>query len=142
MTTTQVKLLSAGSVMLLAFAYLLLTGLSSTAVYYLSVAELRARGDQATGQAVRVAGTVTPGSIVRDQAGLELRFVMHDQSGSLPVVYRGGAVPDIFGDEVEVVVEGKLTPEGTFAAHNLLAKCPSRFEDGAPPSAGSAQSES
>jgi cytochrome c-type biogenesis protein CcmE len=117
-------------VLTLAFAYLLLTSLSSTTVYYLTVGELKAKGAQAAGQAVRVAGTVTPGTIVRDQGGLSLRFDMQDQSGSLPVTYRGGTIPDIFADEVEVVVEGKLGADGTFAATTLLAKCPSKFEDG------------
>src|SRR3712207_1888218 len=38
------------------------------------------------------------------------------------------AVADIFGDEVQVVVEGKYNADGTFVANTLLAKCPSKFE--------------
>ena len=45
----------------------------------------------------------------------------------LQVAYRG-VVPDVFGPDVDVVVEGKLTPAGTFEATSLLAKCPSRYE--------------
>jgi cytochrome c-type biogenesis protein CcmE len=56
--------------------------------------------------------------------------VVQDASGEFPVVYKGGPVPDIFGEQVEVVVEGKYLPDGTFAAETLLAKCPSKFEDG------------
>jgi cytochrome c-type biogenesis protein CcmE len=44
-----------------------------------------------------------------------------------PVVYRGLA-PDTFTDGVEVVVEGRLQPDGTFRATTLLAKCGSRYE--------------
>ena len=56
------------------------------------------------------------------------RVLVYDGSGKVPVYYRGGPVPDIFGDEVQVVVEGKYNADGTFVANTLLAKCPSKFE--------------
>jgi cytochrome c-type biogenesis protein CcmE len=43
------------------------------------------------------------------------------------VIYRGLA-PDTFTDEADVVVEGRLQPDGTFRATTLLAKCGSRYE--------------
>jgi cytochrome c-type biogenesis protein CcmE len=125
----NIKLLIAGGVLVLAVAYLILTGLQSTAVYYLTVGELRSQ-TQAMGRPVRVAGNVAPGSVERVNGGLGLRFIVQDGSGSFPVVYSGGPVPDIFAEQVEVVIEGKLQPDGTFAAETLLAKCPSKFEDG------------
>jgi len=118
----------AGSVLTLAVAYLVLTGMQSTAVYYLTVGELESRGPNAVGRPVRVAGYVTPGSVERLNGGLALRFTVQDDSGSFPVFYKGGPVPDIFGEQVQVVVEGKLQGDGTFAADSLLAKCPSKFE--------------
>ena len=120
------KVLAVGAVLALAVAYLVLTGLQTTTVYYLTVGELLQRGP--SGQAVRVAGVVAPGSIVKEQGGLGLRFSVKDSSGTLPVVYSGGQVPDIFRDQVEVVAEGKYAADGTFHASNLLAKCPSKFE--------------
>jgi cytochrome c-type biogenesis protein CcmE len=33
------------------------------------------------------------------------------------------------------VVQGKYTPDGTFQAENLLAQCPSRYEDSVQPPA-------
>ena len=50
----------------------------------------------------------------------------------LPVVYRGGQVPDIMGDNIEVVAEGKLDAYGTFTANTVLAKCPSRLDSTGP----------
>jgi cytochrome c-type biogenesis protein CcmE len=41
-------------------------------------------------------------------------------------------VPDIIGDNIEIVAEGKLDAQGTFAASNVLAKCPSRLADAEP----------
>jgi cytochrome c-type biogenesis protein CcmE len=115
-------------VLVLAVAYLILTGMQNTAVYYLTVGELQSGGGSAVGRPVRVAGNVAPGSVEKLNGGLALRFTVQDESASFPVFYRGGPVPDIFGEDVQVVVEGKLQPDGTFAANTLLAKCPSKFE--------------
>ena len=125
------KVLVAGAALVLGVAYLILTGMQTSTVYYLTVGELLAKGPAVQGQQVRVAGDVTPGSVQKDEAGLALRFLVQDGSGQIPVFYRGGPVPDIFGEEVQVVVEGKYTADGTFVATTLLAKCPSKFDAGA-----------
>ena len=39
-----------------------------------------------------------------------------------------GIIPDTFVDGADVVVEGALSTDGTFDAHTLLAKCPSKYE--------------
>ena len=127
-TGRRLKLLIASGSVLLGVAYLMLTAFQTTTVYYLTVGELLDRGAAAHGQQVRVAGDVVRGTVEREDAGLGVRFLVHDGSGQVPVYYRGGPVPDIFGDEVQVVVEGKYTAEGTFVANTLLAKCPSKFE--------------
>lgn len=125
----NVKLTVASAVLVMAVGYLVLTGLQTTSVYYLTVGELTSQAP-AIGRPVRVAGNVAPGSVEKLNGGLGLRFVVADGSGSFPVVYNAGPVPDIFGEQVQVVVEGKLQPDGTFNADTLLAKCPSRFEAG------------
>src|ERR1044071_3056832 len=93
-------------VIVAATAYLVITALGSTTAYYMTVSELRGAGATVYGQPVRVAGNVVAGTIRRDPTSFEVRFDAADESGTLPVVYRG-VVPDIFGDGVEVVVEGK-----------------------------------
>ena len=128
----RLKLLIASGSVLLGVSYLMVTAMQTSTVYYLTVGELLERGTAAYGQQVRVAGDVVPGTVEREDAGLGVRFLVHDGSGQVPVYYRGGPVPDIFGDEVQVVVEGKYNADGTFVANTLLAKCPSKFEtDGA-----------
>lgn len=118
------KFLVAGAVVLLAIGYLIFTAMGQASVYYLTVSELRAQG-AADGRPIRVSGDVVPGSIVRD--GATLRFQIADEGGGLPVVYQG-IVPDIFADNVQVVVEGRAGADGEFRANTLLAKCPSKFE--------------
>jgi cytochrome c-type biogenesis protein CcmE len=122
------KLLIVGVVVLLAVLYLVYTATQSGAVYYLTVGELRASGPLT--RPVRVSGNVVDGSVQRD--GATVRFAVADEAGQLPVVYRG-VVPDIFGPEVQVVVEGRYGADGVFQAQQLLAKCPSKFAAAGPP---------
>jgi cytochrome c-type biogenesis protein CcmE len=122
------KLLVAGGAIAIAISYLIVTALQTSTVYYITVSELLARGTTAAAQQVRLAGDVVPGSVEKIDSGLAIRFLVYDGSGQMPVYYNGGPVPDIFGEEVQVVVEGKVGPDGTFQASTLLAKCPSKFE--------------
>lgn len=113
-------------VILAAVGYLVYSGLR-TNVYYQTVSELQASGGE-HGKQVRLAGHVVPGSIVRDEGTSTVRFQVYDTGGKLPAVYTG-AVPDIFGDEIEVVLEGTYNPGTGFTATTMLAKCPSKFEE-------------
>ena len=129
----NLKFFVAGGVIALAVAYLVAMGLQGTTVYFLTVSELQAKGPAAQNQLYRVSGNLVPGSLVRDSGGLGVHFEIADaDSKPLNVVYRGGQVPDIMGDNIEIVAEGKLDAHGTFTASNVLAKCPSKLENAAP----------
>lgn len=121
------KLLIAAAVIAAAVGFLVFNAMGSSMAYYQTVGELRAAGEDG-GEQLRVGGHVVPGSIERDSMSDELRFTMTDGTNTLPVVY-DGVVPDIFSEEVEVVAEGTIGPDGTLVATHLLTKCPSRFED-------------
>lgn len=130
---SNVKFFVAGGVIALAVAYLVMMGLQGTTVYFLTVSELQAKGPAAQNQLYRVSGNLVPGSLVKDNGGLGVHFLIADPGSSpLPVVYKGGQVPDVIGDNIEIVAEGKLDAQGTFTANNVLAKCPSRLENAAP----------
>jgi cytochrome c-type biogenesis protein CcmE len=133
----NLKFIVAGGVIALAVAYLVLMGVQGATVYFLTVSELQAKGPAAQNQLFRVSGNLVPGTLAKDANGLGIHFLIADpladpSSSPLPVVYRGGQVPDIIGDNIEIVAEGKLDGQGTFTANNVLAKCPSRLEN-APP---------
>jgi cytochrome c-type biogenesis protein CcmE len=104
------------------------TSLRGALTYYVTVDELKAKGTDAYGDRFRVGGRVKGGSIVRD-AGNNLQFVIYhnEPSNSIPVQYRG-VVPDIFGDETDVIVEGRYEATGTFHATNLLSQHPPEFK--------------
>ena len=132
-SSVSLKFFIAGGVVALAVVYLVLMGLQGTTVYFLTVSELQAKGSAAQNQMFRVSGNLVPGTLARDSSGLGIHFQIADPgSPPLPVVYRGSQVPDIIGDNIEIVAEGKLDAQGTFTANNVLAKCPSRLENAAP----------
>lgn len=102
--------------------------------YYQTLDEFRSAA--AVGVPSRVHGYVTPGSIVRDVEGREIRFAVQAVAphsggaadGAMPVAFASLEAPDLFKDGAEVVVEGRLQEDGRFTATNVLAKCPSKFE--------------
>lgn len=123
------KFLIAGIILLLAFAFLGYQGFMGAATYYLSVSELKARGDTAYGERVRLGGTVKAGTILWENSSRLLRFTLTDGTESVPITY-SGVVPDTFKPDAEVVLEGRYTQAGTFEATSLLAKCPSKYIPG------------
>jgi cytochrome c-type biogenesis protein CcmE len=121
------KFLIAVGLLLTGFAVLFGVGLRGSLVYYLTVGEFLDQGGADLGENFRINGNVVEGSIERPQSGLGATFLMTDGTRELRVTYRR-ETPDTFVDGSEVVVEGALGPDGTFAAHTLLAKCPSKYE--------------
>ena len=114
-------------VILVAVIYVLITGMRDTMVYYYTVSEVAAQQDELTGEPLRVAGVVVPGSIDTDETGLVHKFVIEEGGKTMPVIYRD-IVPDTFQDRAEAVVEGSFDDSGTFQATFLMAKCPSKYE--------------
>jgi cytochrome c-type biogenesis protein CcmE len=110
--------------------YLMASGIKDTGVYFLTPSELaqRVTADPSFRDVgVKMGARVVHGTIQRDVASQTIAFKVTDGTQVYPVVYRGMA-PDTFTDDVDVVVEGRLMPDGTFRATTLLAKCGSRYE--------------
>lgn len=124
----RLKFLVLGCGIVATMGGLLIVGMSRPGgiAYFLSVSEFLAAPDRAS-DGVRINGKVEQGSIVRAASGQDVAFVVTDGTASLPVRYHG-IVPDTFVDDADVVVAGRLADDGTFDAHTLLAKCPSKYE--------------
>lgn len=73
------------------------------------------------GRAVRLGGMVETGSLKTDADGVTIRFVVGDGKSRVPVMFKG-ITPDLFKEGSGVVAEGRIGPDGTFVADNLLAK--------------------
>jgi cytochrome c-type biogenesis protein CcmE len=72
------------------------------------------------GMRFRLGGLVETGSVVRGE-GTTIRFVITDQSKTIPVTY-SGILPDLFREGQGVVADGMLEADGGFRADYILAK--------------------
>jgi cytochrome c-type biogenesis protein CcmE len=134
-----------GSVLIVgAIAYLIVTAIRNTSEYYLTVNEVAARQAELGGQSLRIAGRVKGGTIAWDPASLTLRFAMvpipePPADGAVapvvatdPVSFKvtsiGEPKPDMFAENRDVIVEGKLLPAGEIAATQVLTSCPSKYQ--------------
>ena len=122
---------------MLSMTFLIVVGMNRPGgmVYYLTVTEFAQLEHPGNGDS-RINGSVLTGTIDRLPTGLDASFVISDGTTSIPVSYHG-VIPDTFVDQAPVVVEGRLQDDGTFVAHTLLAKCPSKYEAAENGSAGS-----
>ena len=136
----RAKFIIGGIIVAAAVVYLIASSISSSAQYYLTVKELRDKEQTMAGRNVRVSGFVVGDSITYNPQASNLSFDIvdsHDELSStvkvktLKIVYTGPK-PDLLQHEAQAVAEGKLNPDGTFAANNLLLKCPTRYEDQLP----------
>jgi cytochrome c-type biogenesis protein CcmE len=126
----RTKFLIGGVLILGAASYLMASAIRSTGVYYLTPQELAGRvaaDPSFVGTGVKVGARVVPGSIAREPGGREVSFQVSDGARTFPVIYRG-VIPDTFTDSADVIVDGRMGPDGTFRATTLLAKCASRYE--------------
>jgi cytochrome c-type biogenesis protein CcmE len=99
-------------------AALVLNALNSNIALYVTPSEVAA-GKSPKGQAFRIGGMVKEGSVRRDN--LTVHFVVTDTVKEIPVAYTG-ILPDLFKEGKGAVVQGKLGPDGNFAASEVLAK--------------------
>jgi cytochrome c-type biogenesis protein CcmE len=130
MIPARTKFIVGALLILGSVGYLMASGIKDTGVYFVTPAELAEKitADPSLHDVgVRMGATVVTGSIQRDVASQTITFEVTDGTQVYPVVYRGLA-PDTFDDDVEVVVEGRLSRDGTFRATSLIAKCGSRYE--------------
>ncbi len=136
----RLKFMIGGVIVVAAVVYLIVSSLNSSAQYYLTVKEVRDKAQTMTGRNLRVSGFVRGDSIVYNPQASSLSFTIVDtreeltstsQVEALKVVYIGPK-PDLLQNEAQAVAEGKLNPDGTFTASNLLLKCPTRYEDQIP----------
>jgi cytochrome c-type biogenesis protein CcmE len=100
-------------------AVLAIAALRDNVLYFYSPSDVVAK-HVAPGVAIRIGGLVEKNSVHRGPGTL-LRFVVSDGRMSVPVVFSGD-VPALFREGQGVVATGKLMPDGTFAAAEVLAK--------------------
>jgi cytochrome c-type biogenesis protein CcmE len=156
LSTNRLKFLIGGFLIIAAVIYLIITSTQASAQYFMTVAELKEKGDQVLGRDLRISGAVIGDSIQYDPQTLTLKFTVADVPGDnktieaqgglaavlhaavsdpsrprLQVVYQG-VKPDLLRNEAQAIMTGRLGEDGIFYAEELLLKCPTKYEEALP----------
>ncbi len=99
----------------------------SDEVPYISVSDLLENTREFSQDRFRLGGNVSDGSIEYSKDRLTVNFALEQGNRMIPVEYTSAALPDLFGDGAEVIVEGEYDGK-LFTADNLMTKCASRYE--------------
>jgi len=123
MTPRKKRLLfvAAGLCAIALAATFVLNAFKSNLVFFFSPSDVAA-GKPPHDRAFRLGGMVVKGSVQRGgDSGLTVDFVVTDFARNVPVKF-DGILPDLFTEGQGVVAQGKLGPDGTFIATEVLAK--------------------
>lgn len=99
---------------------LILNAFQSNLVFFFTPTQV-VSGEVPQGRSFRIGGMVEDGSLVRENDGLTVRFIVTDTAKRVPVTYKG-ILPDLFKEGKGAVAQGKLNADGTFVASEVLAK--------------------
>ncbi len=89
-------------------------------LYFYSPSQVKA-GEAPAHHSFRVGGMVVKGSVKRDTKDLGVRFVVTDNAATVKIKYTG-ILPDLFREGQGIVAMGRINPDGTFVAEQVLAK--------------------
>lgn len=104
-----------------ALTWIAVGSMGANLVYYWTPSELVEAGDSAKGATVRLGGMVKAGSINWDKDTQVLTFVAFDEKAEVPV--RATQLPpDMFRENIGVVVEGHLGDDGVFLSDRMFVK--------------------
>ncbi len=114
-----------------AIAFLVFTSLENE-IYYYTVSEVSDQIELLEGETFRIKGNVVPQThFLREGTLDEHIFTLVAENQTIEISFLG-ALPDTFSDNAEVVALGRLLNAEHFEATEVVAKCPSRYENGAP----------
>jgi len=150
------KFILGGLSILAAVIYLIFSSTQQSAEYFMTVDEIKAKGDTVIDKSLRLSGAVIGDSIQYDPQTLTLTFdVAHvpgdnaeiEAQGGLAEVLRAavadltrqrltvvyvGPKPDLLRSEAQAIMTGHLGSDGVFYADELLLKCPTKYEEAVP----------
>lgn len=140
----RARFLFGAGLIIAAIVYLIVAAIQNTSEYYMTVAEVSARHGELQGQDLRVAGRVKPGTIQWDPASLTLKFSVYQipeaagqndgvkpvaatEPAAFNVICAGQPKPDMFAENRDVIVEGRLE-HGAIQARQVMTSCPSKYK--------------
>ena len=150
------KFIVGGLVIMAAVIYLIISATQANAEFFMTVNELKSKGNSLVGRSLRISGAVIGDTIQYDPLTMNLTFdIAHVPSDNaaiemggglaavlhaavtdptrtrLTIVYNGPK-PDLLRDEAQAIVTGHLNEDGIFYADELLLKCPTKYQEAVP----------
>ena len=116
---SRIFMIAAFIVAAAAFIVIAAGGINKNLVYYWTPTDLHNAGDKAYGATIRLGGMVAPGSIKNRTGVSGLEFDVLDATGRVHVK-SAGVPPQMFRENIGVVVEGTMTRNGYFESHRLM----------------------
>jgi cytochrome c-type biogenesis protein CcmE len=152
----RTKFIIGGLIILAAVIYLIVSATQANAEYFMTVNELKSKGNSLVGQSLRISGAVVGNTIQFDPQTMNLTFDIANVPGDnasiemggglaavlhsavtdptrarLTIVYNGPK-PDLLRDEAQAIITGHLGEDGIFHADELLLKCPTKYQEAVP----------
>jgi len=128
MSQRAIKIGLTGVILVAAFGGLLYSTLSEGTEYYKHVEEVMTAPEAWYGKRLQLHGYVVEDSILRKRDSLDYKFQIRSNGAVVSARYTG-VVPDTFKSGSEVVLKGRLGPDGFEVDRNgVMAKCPSKYE--------------
>ncbi len=112
-------------ILTLGVGYLIFTGFNNNSVYFLHVSEALAKGPQNLDKA-RLFGKVSK-DYSPEKQGSKFELADNENASQSIAVKYNGVLPDSFKPGAEVIVKGSMKKR-VFLAHELMTKCPSKYE--------------
>src|SRR3954447_1396325 len=117
--TTRRFMIGALIVAGVAFIAIAFGGINKNLVYYWTPSDLYANGDKAYGDTIRLGGMDAKGSI-HNKVGVSGVEVDVKDAGRIVHVKSSGVPPQMFRENIGVVVEGTMTRSGYFECNRLM----------------------
>ena len=114
----RIALIVGGLATLTVATALVMNALNSNIAFFVTPTEVT-QGMAPQNKAFRIGGMVKEGSIRRDN--LTVHFKITDTAREVAVTYTG-ILPDLFKEGKGAVAQGRITPDRSFAATEVLAK--------------------
>lgn len=152
----RAKFIVGGLLIIAAVIYLVISSTQANAQYFMTIAEVKAKGASIANRELRLSGAVLGDSIHYDADTLRLTFTIADipadnatieaQGGlaavlhnavtdpnrpTLNIIYEG-VKPDLLKNEAQAIITGKMGADGNFYANELLMKCPTKYKEAVP----------
>jgi cytochrome c-type biogenesis protein CcmE len=150
------KFIIGGLLILAAIIYLIVSATQANAEYFMTVNELKSKGNTMVGRSLRISGAVVGTTIQYDPQTMNLSFDIAHVPGDNAAIEMGGGLaavlhaavtdttrtrltiiyngpkPDLLRDEAQAIITGHLGEDGIFYADELLLKCPTKYQEAVP----------